>query len=89
LPRSIVPRQSGGQFDERRRLKMAEPAHAYVRGNTVQFYEWLQSKAVRASLPAGPDIWICGDCHTGNLGPIADVKGQIEVSGFLRDLRDV
>ena len=32
----------------------------------------------------GPDVWICGDCHTGNLGPIADVNGNIEI-----EIRDV
>ena len=59
-------------------------AHAYVRGNTVQFYEWLRSKSVQASIPLGPDIWICGDCHTGNLGPVADVEGNIDIQ--IRDL---
>ena len=59
-------------------------AHAYVRGNTVQFYEWLRSNSVKASIPAGPDIWICGDCHTGNLGPVADVEGNIDIQ--IRDL---
>ena len=63
---------------------MATSAHAYVRGNTVQFYEWLRSKSVQASIPAGPDIWICGDCHTGNLGPVADVEGNIDIQ--IRDL---
>lgn len=63
---------------------MAESAHAYVRGNTARFYEWLKSKSVQASIPAGPDIWICGDCHTGNLGPIADVDGNIDIQ--IRDL---
>ena len=63
---------------------MSESAHAYVRGNTVQFYEWLKSKAVKASIPVGPDIWICGDCHTGNLGPVADVEGKIDIQ--IRDL---
>ena len=53
-------------------------------GNTVQFYEWLRSKSVQASIPAGPDIWICGDCHTGNLGPVADVEGNIDIQ--IRDL---
>ena len=28
---------------ERCRLKMAGSAHAYVRGNTLQFYEWLEA----------------------------------------------
>jgi uncharacterized protein (DUF2252 family) len=63
---------------------MAESAHAYVRGNTARFYEWLKSKSVQASIPAGPDIWICGDCHTGNLGPVADVDGNIDIQ--IRDL---
>src|ERR1700743_2644510 len=63
---------------------MAMSAHAYVRENTAQFYEWLRSKSVQASIPAGPDIWICGDCHTGNLGPVADVEGDIDIQ--IRDL---
>ena len=71
-------------LERQRQLKMSESAHAYVRGNTVQFYEWLESDKVKASLPVGPDVWICGDCHTGNLGPIADVNGKIEI-----EIRDV
>ena len=63
---------------------MAESAHAYVRGNTVRFYDWLQSDAVKGAIPAGPDVWICGDCHTGNLGPVADVGGKIDIQ--IRDL---
>ncbi len=65
-----------------RRLKMARSAHAYVRGSTVKFYEWLETSA--AKVPQGPDIWICGDCHLGNLGPLADAKGRVEVQ--IRDL---
>jgi uncharacterized protein (DUF2252 family) len=68
---------------ERRNLKMARSAHAYVRGNTLKFYEWLES-ADRISLPSGPPIWICGDCHVGNLGPVANAKGRIAVQ--IRDL---
>jgi Uncharacterized protein conserved in bacteria (DUF2252) len=30
---------------EQRSLKMARSAHAYVRGNTRKFYEWLQTSA--------------------------------------------
>lgn len=66
-----------------RNLKMARSSHAYVRGNTSKFYEWLESLKT-GSLPEGPPIWICGDCHTGNLGPIADAKGRVEVQ--IRDL---
>ena len=64
--------------------KMAGSAHAYVRGNTIKFYEWLRSDAVRGSLPVGPEIWICGDCHIGNLGPVADIGGKIAIQ--IRDL---
>src|ERR1700733_3244933 len=66
-----------------RNLKMAGSAHAYVRGSTVSFYEWLESGS-RGKLPEGPPVWICGDCHVGNLGPVADTKGQVLVQ--IRDL---
>ena len=66
-----------------RQLKMARSAHAYVRGNTAQFYAWLQSEQGLA-MPQGPAVWICGDCHVGNLGPIADAKGRVVVQ--IRDL---
>jgi uncharacterized protein (DUF2252 family) len=68
---------------ERRNLKMARSAHAYVRGSTAKFYEWLQGGA-GALLPSGPSVWICGDCHIGNLGPIANAKGHVEIE--IRDL---
>lgn len=66
-----------------RNLKMARSAHAYVRGSTVQFYEWLHSQPGRR-LPSGPPVWICGDCHAGNLGPTGDSKGRIDI--HIRDL---
>jgi uncharacterized protein (DUF2252 family) len=65
-----------GLLRQCRNLKMARSAHAYVRGNTVKFYEWLETTDA-AKLPQGPPIWICGDCHLGNLGPIADKEGLI------------
>jgi uncharacterized protein (DUF2252 family) len=67
----------------RRTLKMAGSAHAYVRGSTVKFYEWLKDCGAR-SVPNGPPIWICGDCHAGNLGPLASADGKIHVQ--IRDL---
>jgi uncharacterized protein (DUF2252 family) len=73
----------GSFLSERRNLKMARSAHAYVRGNTPQFYEWVQLSKMR-DIPTGPSIWICGDCHLGNLGPIANAKGEIEIQ--IRDL---
>ena len=66
-----------------RNLKMAQSAHAYVRGSTVEFYEWLESSG-RGKLPEGPSVWICGDCHVGNLGPLADANGHVVVQ--IRDL---
>ncbi|MFK3888737.1 DUF2252 family protein [Sphingomonas sp. NPDC079357] len=67
-----------------RTLKMARSAHAYVRGNTAKFYEWLAACSAAARVPDGPAIWICGDCHLGNLGPIANGDGRVEVQ--IRDL---
>jgi uncharacterized protein (DUF2252 family) len=64
-------------------LKMARSAHAYVRGSTVQFYAWLEAQK-RGSLPEGPPVWICGDCHAGNLGPVAAVDGHVGIQ--IRDL---
>ena len=62
----------------RRNKKMALSPHAYMRGNTTQYYEWLHSQRGHA-LPHGPAIWICGDCHLGNLGPLADTDGKVDV----------
>jgi uncharacterized protein (DUF2252 family) len=67
---------------ERRNLKMARSAHAYVRGSTAKFYDWLAEASGR--IPAGPDIWICGDCHLGNLGPVGSAKGKTDIQ--IRDL---
>ena len=64
------------------RLKMARSAQAYVRGSTVKFYEWLETAT--GKVPEGPPIWICGDCHVGNLGPVSDSKGNVEIE--IRDL---
>ena len=78
----IAPDQRRFTLDQQRKLKMAGSAHAYVRGNTVKFYEWLERSSAR--IPAGPSIWICGDCHTGNLGPVAAIDGKVEIE--IRDL---
>jgi uncharacterized protein (DUF2252 family) len=66
----------------RRELKMSRDAHAYVRGSTAQFYDWVFN--AEHSIPEGPRIWICGDAHVGNLGPIANTASHVEVE--LRDL---
>lgn len=67
---------------EKRRLKMARSAHAYVRGSTKHFYEWLATASTK--LPQGPTMWICGDCHVGNIGPVGRAEGDPVIE--LRDL---
>jgi uncharacterized protein (DUF2252 family) len=64
-----------------RNLKMARSAHAYVRGSTVEFYQWLNRGP---KIPKGPSIWICGDCHMSNLGPVSNADGRVEIQ--IRDL---
>src|SRR5271156_3184936 len=79
----IKPADRQTILEERRRLKMARSAHAYVRGNPLQFYQWLKEDSAR-KLPQGPPVWICGDCHVGNLGPVANSEGKVEIE--IRDL---
>jgi uncharacterized protein (DUF2252 family) len=67
----------------RRSQKMARSAHAYVRGSTLRFYQWLRARR-HHGIPAGPPVWICGDCHVGNLGPVANAAGQVAIE--IRDL---
>lgn len=78
-----APDRRQPRLAEMRRLKMARSAHAYVRGSATRFYEWLDSRR-SGTLPDGPAVWICGDCHLGNLGPVADAAGDVAVQ--IRDL---
>ncbi|AEK60139.1 DUF2252 family protein [Collimonas fungivorans] len=66
------------ELTARRNQKMARSLHAYMRGTTAHYYEWLNGQRSDL-LPRGPDIWICGDCHLGNLGPLANASGQVDV----------
>ncbi len=79
---TITPADGAARLAAVQKLKMARSAHAYVRGSTVKFYEWLASGP--ANIPEGPPIWICGDCHLGNLGPLADSRGHVAIQ--IRDL---
>lgn len=74
----IRPKDRAAVLAEHRTAKMARSAQAYVRGSTVKFYEWLDAHR-SGSMPEGPPVWICGDCHSGNLGPVADAKGRVEI----------
>ncbi|HMV63731.1 MAG TPA: DUF2252 family protein [Rhodocyclaceae bacterium] len=77
------PQDRATRLKVRRARKMARSAHAYVRGSTARFYAWLAASDGDA-LPDGPPVWICGDCHLGNLGPVADSDGRTGVE--IRDL---
>jgi uncharacterized protein (DUF2252 family) len=80
--RWAAPEARSERLTLERERKMARSPHAYVRGSTTRFYEWLDKADI--NLPQGPAIWICGDCHTGNLGPLADAHGRVDV--MIRDL---
>lgn len=82
-PATTAVENRGPVLARLRNLKMARSAHAYVRGSTVRFYDWLEGSN-RAALPEGPPVWICGDCHLGNLGPLASAHGLLAVQ--VRDL---
>jgi len=81
--KSVRPADRLAALSAKQALKMARSAHAYVRGSTVQFYAWLEAQK-RGALPEGPPVWICGDCHVGNLGPVAATDGRIDIQ--IRDL---
>ncbi len=74
-----TPDERAAVLDAMRGRKMARSAHSYVRGNTATFYEWLADSQAAKRVPMGPAVWICGDCHLSNLGPVSDGKGRIEV----------
>lgn len=80
MTKTSVPRADERQaiLATTRSLKMAASAHAYVRGSTSKFYEWLDARS-SADVPEGPGVWICGDCHVGNLGPVANADGDVEI----------
>jgi uncharacterized protein (DUF2252 family) len=77
-----TPEDRAAILRDAQRMKMTRSAHAYVRGSTLRFYEWLEASG--GKVPQGPAVWICGDCHSGNLGPIASTRGQVAVQ-----IRDV
>ncbi len=80
---TVAPTDRAKALADEQHRKMAASAHAYVRGSTVRFYRWLEASD-RCVLPEGPDVWICGDCHVGNLGPVASAEGKLAIQ--IRDL---
>ena len=83
MPKSPAPDRRTDVLNARRELKMSRSAHAYIRGSTDVFYKWIDAHA-NGRIPLGPPIWICGDCHVGNLGPIGHHEGRTVIE--LRDL---
>ncbi len=83
VTRFPTPQDRAEILDNKRRLKMARSAHAYMRGSTARFYDWL-GEIDRGLVPNAPSVWICGDCHIGNLGPLANAAGKVGI--HIRDL---
>lgn len=75
---SVPPRSRASALAKARDKKLAKSSADYVRGTTVRFYDWLAGLKL-GTLPEGPPIWICGDCHFGNLGPVADENRNFEI----------
>ena len=80
---AVRPDERAAPLAAEQNRKMAASAQAYVRGSTKRFYDWLEDLK-RTSLPDGPPSWICGDCHVGNLGPVASAAGSLAIQ--IRDL---
>lgn len=74
----VLTRGRTAALEHRRTRKMARSMHAFVRGSTARFYRWMASRQA-PRIPEGPPIWICGDCHVGNLGPVADENGWVQI----------
>jgi uncharacterized protein (DUF2252 family) len=71
-------------LDQTRNLKMARSPHRYVRGSIAKFYQRVDDLKGGA-IPECSAILIHGDCHSGNLGPIANRDGAIAASPSRRD----
>jgi uncharacterized protein (DUF2252 family) len=76
--KAVLPNHRARKLEKARDKKMARSASDFVRGSTDRFYDWLSS-AKKGAVPEGPPVWICGDCHVGNLGPTANARGRFEV----------
>lgn len=76
--KAVLPNHRASALEEAQARKMARSAAEFVRGSAGMFYHWLANMK-RGAAPEGPPIWICGDCHTGNLGPTANAQGRYEV----------
>lgn len=79
----VVSGRHASVLEARRLCKIASSPYAYVRGTTERFYD-LIGRMPPDRIPEGPPVWICGDCHLGNLGAVANEDGRIDIQ--IRDL---
>ncbi len=70
-------------LERQRTLKMAKSAHAYVRGNTLKFYEWLRRPA-RGTLAGGASPLDLRRLPSRQSRSLADANGHVEIQ--IRDL---
>ncbi len=80
--KAVPPQARPMELVARQRLKMSRSPQAFVRGTTAHFYRWLEAEP-GPHIPQGPSVWICGDCHYGNFGPVGSASGDVEIA--LRD----
>jgi uncharacterized protein (DUF2252 family) len=73
------PRFRIDALEKARDQKMARSACDYIRGSPEKFYRWL-AEVKKGAIPEGPPIWICGDCHSGNLGPLSNARGEFQIA---------
>lgn len=71
-----TPAERTSRLAALRAQKTIETAHAFVRASAPLFYEVLSGVKV----PAGPAVWISGDCHAENVGAVPDAKGRVELA---------
>lgn len=68
------PKKRGEWLAALRAQKMAADPHAFVRASAQLFYDVVEK--TRSSIPKGPAIWICGDCHSENIGAVPTAHGS-------------
>ena len=80
----VRPNGRDAVLTKTRNLKMARSAHAYVRGNTVKFYEWLRGAEERHRCPTGRRCGSAATATSAISGRSPTPHGQIEIQ--IRDL---
>ena len=75
-----MPNERQPQQATCRNQNMAGSEHAYIRGNTAKSWQWMNAAWMEV-LPNGPPVWNRGNCHVGNLGPLANADGGINALG--------